>query len=111
MKRAALWAVGVRVGGPTAVEADDAEKRQIVPDRGVELHRVLAKRAVAVQADDLRIGLGGLSANCKGQPHPHRAKGSRVEAVPARGQRSDRLAAQVKLSCPLMTRIVSRRRV
>src|SRR5215469_8380689 len=48
--------VALRVGGPAAVEADDAQERQFVAYRGVELHRVLAERSVAVQADDLGIG-------------------------------------------------------
>src|SRR5712692_10277852 len=38
--------VALRVRGPAAVEADDAEERQFVPDRGVELHRVLPEGTV-----------------------------------------------------------------
>src|SRR5215470_17230948 len=57
--------VALGIGGPAAVEADDAEERQFVPYRGVELHRVLAERAVTVQADDLRRRLGGLGADRK----------------------------------------------
>src|SRR3954454_1919270 len=62
--------VALRVGGPAAIEADDAEQRQFVPDRGVELHRVLAERAVAMQADDLVVRLCRLGADRKGSPTP-----------------------------------------
>src|SRR5208282_6246846 len=43
--------VAFGVGGPAAIEADHAEERQFVAYRSVELHRVLPKGAVAVQAD------------------------------------------------------------
>src|SRR5438105_4889083 len=56
----AAGVVALRVGGPAAIEADHAQERQFVPDRGVELHRVLPERAVAVQADALCLWLGGL---------------------------------------------------
>src|SRR5215467_14260386 len=41
--------VVLRVRGPTAIETDHAQQRQFVPDRGVELHRVLPEGAVAMQ--------------------------------------------------------------
>jgi len=63
--------VAFGVGGPAAVEADDSQQRQFVAHRGVELHRVLPERAVAVQADDLGLGLGRLGADRKtAVPHP-----------------------------------------
>ena len=66
----AAWLVSFGIGSPAAVEADHAQERQFVPDRGVEFHRVLPEGAVAVQADDLGAGLGGLGADRKRQPHP-----------------------------------------
>ena len=63
----AVGLVALRVGGPAAVEADDAQQRQFVPHRRVELHRILAEGAVAMQADDLCRGLGSLGADREGQ--------------------------------------------
>src|SRR6516162_5988060 len=92
--------VALRVSGPTAIEADHAQERQFVPHRGVELHRVLPERAVAVQANDLCRGLGGLGADCERQPYPHRAKGSGIEPVPGDKGR-DRLAAEIQDLLPV----------
>ena len=64
--------------------------------RGVELHRILPEQAVAVQADDLCVGLGGLRANREGQTHTHRAERSRIEPV-AGDEDRDRLMAQFKI--------------
>ena len=50
--------------------------------RGVELLRVLPKRAVAVQTDDLCLGPGGLGANREGQPHPIVPKGPELGRWP-----------------------------
>src|SRR6266851_4824557 len=92
--------VVIRVRGPAAVEADDDEQRQFVAHRGVELHRVLAERAVAMQADDLLVGLGGLGADGKRQPDAHRAEGPRIEAM-AGGERRDRLAPEIEDLLPV----------
>jgi len=39
----AVRLVALRVGGPAAIEADHAQKRQFIRHHGVELHRVLSE--------------------------------------------------------------------
>ena len=73
-----------------------------MPHRGVELHPILAKRAVAVQTDDLCRGLGGLGADRKGQPDPHCAQGSGVEPVAGDWR------PKFRISCPSTDRIAAR---
>src|SRR5947208_11777834 len=92
--------VALGIGGPAAIEADDAEQRQFMPYRGVELHRVLPERAVAVQADDLVIRLRCLGADREGQADPHRAERPRIEAMPRREGRN-RLAAKIEDLLPV----------
>jgi hypothetical protein len=41
-----------------------------VPDCGVELHHVLPKRALAVQAEDLRVGLMAFAPTANGNQTP-----------------------------------------
>jgi hypothetical protein len=57
--------VALGVGGPAAIKADHAQQRQFVPHRGVELHCVLPEPPVAVQADELRVGLRRVGADRK----------------------------------------------
>ena len=71
-----------------------------MPDRGVELHRVLPERAVAVQANDLRIWLGGLGADRERQSDTHRAEGPGIEPV-AGNESRDRLAAEIEDLLPV----------
>src|SRR5215469_11820099 len=76
--------VASRIGGPLAVEADHAQQGQFVPDRGVELHRVLPEGVIAMQADDpppfpsgggLGRGLAALAPTANGNPTPIVPKG------------------------------------
>src|SRR5271165_2995436 len=99
--------VAFGVGGPAAVEADHAQERQFVPDRGVELHRVLPEGAVAVQADDLRVGLGGLGADRERQPTPIVPKGPELSRWPGTKVGID-WRPKFKISCPSTERIASR---
>src|SRR6266566_1979986 len=92
--------VALRVGGPAAVQADDAEQRQFMAHRRVELHRVLPEGAVAMQADDLRIRLGRFGADREGEPDAHRAERPGIQAVP-RGEGRDRLAAEIEDLLPV----------
>jgi hypothetical protein len=69
-----------------------------VPDCGVELHHVLPKRALAVQAEPSR-GLDGLCANCKRQSDPHCAERPGIEMAGDKGR--DRLVAVIQISCPV----------
>jgi hypothetical protein len=66
--------VAFGVGGPGAIEADDSQQQQLVPDRSVGLHRVLPRRAVAIEADNLYVGLAGLGTDRKRHPHTRRAE-------------------------------------
>ena len=65
-----------------------------MPHRGVQLHCVLTEGAVAVQADDLCRGLGGLGADRERQSDAHWAEGPGIEPVPGDKGR-DRLAAEI----------------
>src|SRR5271170_6008062 len=87
--------VTIGVGGPAAVQADDAEQWQLMAHRGVEFHRILPERAVAVQAYHLCPGLGGLGPDRKRQSHPHRAERPGIEPM-AWGVGWDRLAAEIE---------------
>jgi len=73
--------------------------------RGIELHRVLAEGAVAMEAGDLYRGLGDLGADSKGQPDPHRAEGSGIQPMVGDKGR-DRLATEIE--APSTDRIASR---
>ena len=84
-----------RIGGPAAVVADDGDDRDVVADGGVDVHRVDAERAVAVQHQHLGVGLRELGTDAVGQPYAHRAKGAGVESVTG-GVGRDGLAAEVQ---------------
>src|SRR4051794_33427756 len=87
--------VALRIGGPAAIEADHDEQRQLVPDRGIELHRVLPERAIAVQANDRRVRLRDLGTDCERHPHAHCPERTRIKAM-ARHEGRDRLAAEIE---------------
>jgi hypothetical protein len=63
-----------------------------------------------MQTDDLRLGLGGLGADCERQPHPIVSNGPELSRRPGTKVGIDwRFSSS--LLCLLMTRIVARRRV
>jgi hypothetical protein len=43
--------------------------------------RSAPKRAVAIEADDLYVGLGGLGTDPKRHPHTHRANGPGIKPL------------------------------
>ena len=68
-------------GGPACVVADDGYYREVVADCRVDLHSVHAHGAVAVEDEDLLVGLGELGAYAVGKAHAHGTGDTSVEPV------------------------------
>src|SRR3984957_10649218 len=92
--------VALGVSGPASVEADPHQDRNVMAHRGVELECVEAKRAVAVDDDDLLVGLGDLRTDSERQSNAHGAEWSGIEPMAGRKGRH-RLSAEVQYLLPV----------
>src|SRR5439155_17096839 len=87
-----LWGI---VRRPAPVVADHGEHRQLLPNGGLDLEAVHAKRAVSGERDDLLAGLRDLCPDRVGDGDTHASVRAGVDPV-ARHECRDRLSGEVQ---------------